>query len=276
VKAVKAADADRSSRRIEALRGVAARCVDRGQFPQAEASLLRALAMLGAHRGHPSAEHLAVWNELGIVYKYLGQFQKARKLYRSALFYCDSTLNGNARWELLANLYHNLGGLEHSQRRFRRAEAFTRKSIRYRLRVRPKNAASLAADRIALAAILDGQGKFEESKRLYRDSLRASKWEIALVLNNLGAVYQKTGRIRRAEKAYRASLGMKIMTLGREHPDVAVTLNNLGMLLAVEGRNGEADGHLNRAWRLLSKRLGPNHPNTLAVRKNLDRLRRTR
>jgi tetratricopeptide (TPR) repeat protein len=228
-------------------------------------------------------DHLASWNELGMVYKYLGKFEKARKFYRAALRYCDSCLTDSARYEFLANLYHNLGGLEHSLRRFRRAEAYARKSVTFRLCVRPKNAVSVAADRVALAAILDGLRKFGESQKLYRGALRIyrrvfgdSHREIALVLNNLAAVYQKTGRVSHAERMYRAALAMKIKTLGTRHPDVAVTMSNLGMLLAKQGRVVEAQRYFEKAWQLLSKTLGQNHPNARAIRKNLDGLRRER
>jgi tetratricopeptide (TPR) repeat protein len=242
--------------------------------------MLAALKWLGPDRGSPTSEHLTSWNELGIVYKYLGKFGKARNCYRSALFYCDSCLTGSARYELLANLYHNLGGLEHAQRRFRRAEGFARKSVKWRLRVRPRNAVAITADRVALAAILDGLGKFEESRGIYLGALKVyrrefgeSHREIGLVLNNLAAVYQRTGRVAPAEKMYRAALKMKVETLGGKHPDVGVTLNNLGMLLAADNRAEEARKCFTKAWALLRKSLGARHPNTQAVRANLDRIK---
>lgn len=238
------------------------------------------MRLFGPHRGRPEPEHLSAWNELGIVYKYLAKFEKARKCYRAALRYCDSCLTGSARYELLANLYHNLGGLEHAQRRFRRAEPYARKSVGYRLRVRPKNPLSIAADRVALAAILDGLGKFVESQALYSSALRVyrrahgeSHREVALVLNNLAAVYQKSRRTERAEKMYRAALAMKTETLGKAHPDVAVTMNNLAMLLATQRRSAEAERYFERAHKSLANALGQKHPNVCAVGANLERLR---
>ena len=272
-----------SARRIAVLRERGTARVHRGAYRLAERDFLEALRLLGPYRGHSTMDHLASWNELGMVYKYLGKFEKARKCYRVALRYCDSCLTGSARYEFLANLYHNLGGLEHSLRRFRRGEAYARKSVRYRTRVRTKNAVSVAADRVALAAILDGLGKFGESEKLYRGALRIyrrvfgnSHREIALVLNNLAAVYQKTGRVSHAERMYRLALAMKVKTLGARHPDVAVTLSNLGMLLAKEGRVVEAQRYFEKAWQLVSKTLGRAHPNARAIRKNLDGLRRGR
>lgn len=252
-----------------------------GKYREAERDSLRALRLLGAHRGEPTRNHLDSWNELGMVYKYLGKFQKARGCYRAAFRYGKTCLTGSDRYDFLANLYHNLGGLEHSQRRFRRAEPYARKSVEYRARVRPRNSLSLHADRVALAAILDGLGKFDESEEIYRGALKAyrraygaSHREIALVLNNLAAVYQKTGRLVRAEKMYRDALAMKGKTVGRAHPDFAATMNNLAMLLEATGRTREAERYFEEAYRLLSRGLGLKHPNTRAVLENRKRLSR--
>jgi tetratricopeptide (TPR) repeat protein len=242
--------------------------------------LLRALRLLGPHRAKPTLDHLVLWNRIGMVYKYLGQFGEARKYYRAALRWCEACLTGSDRYDAVASLYHNLGGIEHSLRRFRRGEKYARAAVRWRLRMRPRDVLAIAGDRVALAAILDGLGKFGESEKIYlaawkiyRQAFGAVHQEIAVVLNNLAAVYQKTGRTVRAEKMYRAALAMKIETLGGQHPDVGVTMNNLAMLLAAEGRLTGARRYFEKAHRLLAKTLGAKHPNTRAVRTSLDGLR---
>jgi tetratricopeptide (TPR) repeat protein len=253
----------------------------RGQYSFAERKLLHALHLLGRPRGKPTFDHLALWNELGMVCKYLGKFGKARERYRSALRYCDACLTRRDRYDALASLYHNLGGLEHARRRFRRAEPLARGSVMYRLRVRPRNSLSIAADRVALAAILDGLEKFAESEQIYRRALRTyrsafgeSHREIALVLNNLAALYQRTGRVGRAELTYRAALEMKRETVGRTHPEYAVTMSNLGMLLVTVKREREAGDYFEKAYRALGRSLGWRHPNTRGAFVNLENVRR--
>jgi tetratricopeptide (TPR) repeat protein len=120
--------------------------------------------------------------------KYLGKFKTALKFYRLALRHSSNFLTGRERDDFLANLYHNLGGLEHSRRRFRRGELYARKSVLLRRRATEPSALALAADRVALAAILDGLCKFSESQNLYRQALRVyrrvygpSRQEIALI-----------------------------------------------------------------------------------------------
>jgi tetratricopeptide (TPR) repeat protein len=216
-----------------------------------------------------------LWNELGLVYKCLGECKIALKFYRLALRHSHHCLTGRERDDFLANLYHNLGGLEHSRRCFRRGELYARKSLLLRLRAQP-HALPLAADKVALAAILDGLRKFSESQKLYRQALRVyrrvygpSHREIALILNNLAAVYQQTGRPNRAAKYYRTALEMKRRELGATHPDLAITINNLGILHASEGRKRDAELSFNQALKLFETSLGKSHPNTRAVRNNL-------
>jgi hypothetical protein len=54
----------------------------------------------------------------------------------------------------LADLYHNLGGLEHARGHFRRGEQFARKGLQLRRRVASCGSLPVAVDMAALAAIL--------------------------------------------------------------------------------------------------------------------------
>src|SRR5215831_17793585 len=89
-----------------------------GDYSGAETCLLRALRSAHLRR----RDQLFLWNELGMVYKYLGRFDKSRGLYRRALREAPSYLSGAERDFFLADLYHNLGGLEHARGHFRRGE----------------------------------------------------------------------------------------------------------------------------------------------------------
>src|SRR5262249_59730025 len=69
------------------------------------------------------------------------------------------------------SLYHNLGGLEHAQGRFAEGEPFARKSVELRRLVHGDNHPDVAADVAALAALFDGQGKYDEAEMLYDHAL---------------------------------------------------------------------------------------------------------
>jgi tetratricopeptide (TPR) repeat protein len=265
--------------RLSALKKRSAAYSARGKFRCAESCLLEALQLARNGSAQPNPEFLVLWNELGMVYKYLGEFRKAQKFYRLALAQARRLLAGSEYYFFLANLYHNLGGLEHARRRFRRGETYARKSLHLRRKVAGRGSLSVAADTVALAAILDGLHKFKESEKLYRRALKIyrreygeSHREIALILNNLGALYHATHRPKRAEAQYRAALQMKRRELGASHPDVAITMNNLAMLCESQGRGNEARLWYNKTLRILRVSLGDSHPTARAVRRNFRKL----
>lgn len=227
----------------------------------------------------PIANRLALWNQLGINYKNVGDYPAALRWYRLALRY-SAKLPPLERYSVRASLYHNLGGLEHAQLRYACGERYARRAVRYRSKVERPGSLVLAADQVALAAILDGMHKFRESRRLYVASLRTyrtvygrSHREIALVLNNLAAACHAVKQHKRAESFYKAAVKMKRHELGSKHPDLAVTLNNLGKLCQATGKKQDGRRYLKEAVRILLRALGKSHPTTKAVKANLNKAR---
>ena len=108
-------------------------CTDLGQYRKATEILQRALG-IAARGSVPIARRLALWNQTGINYKYLGDYAAALRWYRLALQY-SSKLPLLERNSVRADLYHNLGGLEHAQQQYARGEGYSRKSVRYRKKV---------------------------------------------------------------------------------------------------------------------------------------------
>ena len=106
----------------------------------------------------------------------------------------------------------------------------------------------------------------------YRRAYGKSHREIALVLNNLAALYHKTGQYVRAETHYRAALTMKRRELGKSHPDLAITMNNLAILLASVGNAKLARRFFQNAMKVFAMSLGNAHAHTLGVKKNLRRI----
>jgi tetratricopeptide (TPR) repeat protein len=256
----------------------AAEKLARGQFAIAETYLRCALRLLN-NTPVPTSDHLNVWNELGMVCKYRGKYRQAEKYYRLSLRHATACFTDEAELaNALASIYHNLGGLQHSRRRFCLGEHYARKSLRLRQKSGVSDGAAIASDMVALAAILDGLRKFRESEKLYHRAFRIYRRvygqrhaEIAVLLNNLAALYQLTNRPRLAEKKYLAALDMKRQVLAPTHPDVGVTMNNLAMLYQSQGNRDKALHWFQKALALLTVSLGPGHPSTKSVRTNLRR-----
>jgi Tfp pilus assembly protein PilF len=246
-----------------------------GNYRRAESCLREALKSADRHTVNFVVDHPALWNELGIVCKYLGKLDAAERYYRLALRHARRHPKSPDCEFFVANLYHNLGGVEHSRRRFTRAEKYARRGLELRLKCTQNDSLAVASDRAALAAILDGLHRYDESKKYYFQALRiyrreygASHPEIAVVLNNLGALYDATGRPKVAESYYRAALRMKRRELGVSHPDVAVTMNNLAMLHRGQGRYELAESWFKRALQILNSSVGSSHPFTRELRNN--------
>jgi tetratricopeptide (TPR) repeat protein len=246
-----------------------------GDYVQAESCLREALKSADRRARGFVADRLALWNELGIVCKYLGKLDSAERYYRLALRHARQHPKSPEREFFLANLYHNLAGAEHSRRRFGIAEKDARRGLELRLKCTRSDSLAVASDRAALAAILDGLQRYEESKRYYFEALTiyrreygVSHPEVAVVLNNLGALYHATGRPKLAESYYRAALRMKRRELGASHPDIGVTMNNLAMLHSGQGRCELAESWFTRALQILNSTLGSSHPVTRELRNN--------
>jgi tetratricopeptide (TPR) repeat protein len=210
-----------------------------------------------------------------MVYKYLGRFDKSRDLYQRALREAPDCLSGAERDFFLADLYHNLGGLEHARGHFRRGEEFARKGLQLRRRVASCASLPVAVDTAALAALLDGQRKFVESEKLYRRARRvyrreygANHRETAVLISNLAALFQATGRFRNSLQHYRIALKMKRQGFGAAHPSVGVTLNNLGMLYRALGNSRQAKRCVGTALRILLNAVGPRHFQYKTVKSN--------
>ena len=264
---------DHNRNRAAELADAARRCSANGDYGSAASSFRKALRVLGNDSSDPDC--MALWNELGMVLKYGGKYDQAEQCYRLALRHSSTRFRGAEQQSFRADLYHNLGGVEHSRERFTRAERYARKGLELSLNCNASDTLAVASDRAALGAILHGLCKYAESERNYLRALRiyhheygARHQEIAVLLNNLAAVCHATGRPRRAEYYYLAALRMKEKILGRSHPDLAVTMNNLALFFDSRGRIRAAHAWMEKALRILESTLGGSHPSTICVQQN--------
>jgi len=248
-----------------------------GNYHTAQQLFGAALRGLGP-RG-PTRRHLLLWNELGMVCKYLGKFDAAQGFYLRALRHAGRCFQGLDLDSFLADIYHNLGGLNHSRRRFARGAQFARKGIALR-RKSARGALPLASDLVALAANLDGLRRFRQSERLYRQALPAYRRyygsvhpETSLILHNLAAVYQRTGCLRQAESLYRTALRIRRRKLGEHHPDTAFFLNNLGTLLLAQQDFHAASSCFREALEILQSSFGRRHYAAVVISRNLQALK---
>ena len=214
-------------------------------------------------------------NARGMRCKDLAQYDEGRACYERALAILEQSPTNRAGD--IATLYHNLGGIEHARRDFVAAEPLARHGLALRRALGDDDA--VAADLIALGAILDGQKKFDEAEALYHEGLailerspERNTSEIAVALNNLGAQYLARGRLSEALTFLTQSQRLKRTYLREDHPDVALTLNNLAEARRRRGELVLAERLYRQAIRIFETALGADHPKTAACRRNLSTL----
>jgi tetratricopeptide (TPR) repeat protein len=251
---------------------------DRGRYDRAEQVLRDAVVRAERLFGECHPDTIAARNALGMVHKYRGQFREGRSCYWRALRAERARPGSNNL--VIATLYHNIGGIEHSARRFRRAEPFARASVRLREQVLGSAHPDVAADKAALAAIIEGLGRQEEAERLYREALGVLEARLgprhidtAAALNNLATCCASLGRLAEARLHGERALAMKESLLGKAHPDVAITLSNLAVIYWRLGRVLDAEQAHAHAIAILQDCFGPSHPRTVRCRSAMRALR---
>lgn len=250
-----------------------------GRFAAADRAYERAFADAGRWLDRHDPDRGGLLTNWGMLRKYQGRFTEAIQLYRRAL----RIARANRDREAIADLCHNLGGVEHARGRFAAGIPHARRSVALREALHGRDAVAVAADVAALAALVDGTGRLEEASALYgralavfRKRLGPRSSEVALTLSGLADVRQKQGRAASAERLYRQSIATLEKILGRDHPDVALTVHNLAHARRAAGDLRAAEPLYARALRAFQRALGPRHPHTRACRAVLDDLRSAR
>ena len=242
----------------------------RGRFRRALPLLQRAVTQSKASaRPHVVA---SLSNNLGLIYKDVGEYDAAARAYRDALALC---LPDRGWSNDLATLCHNLGGINHARGSYDKAERFARLGIRIRMRIRKSTARALARDVVALAAILHARGKYVDAEQEYLRGIRLLSgsprrdYELAVAQGGLAALYVDAARLEDAAALMQQCLITKQKCFGTSHPDYLLTLNNFGVLQWKRGNRDAARQILHETARAFNVCLGPTHPRTIAARDQL-------
>lgn len=221
----------------------ASRLAAQGDYRSAAAALLQALPVAEQIRPSQPVFIAAILNDFGVVCKYTGRFAQASRMYRRALKLVAASRDRWERKRFEAALYHNLGGVEYSRRRFDLALRYARRGIRLRKTIRPREATEIAADEAALAAILSEVGRTSDAVaiysrvlRVFRRNLGREHYEVGAALANLGAVYWRIGRSNASERALQRAVEILEEALGRKHPRTITAVNNLAIIRARRSR----------------------------------------
>ena len=96
--------------------------------------------------------------------------------------------------------------------------------------------------------------------------------DVAVLLNNLGALARETEQLDEARSLFERALALEQASLGPGHPQVATTLTNLGNIALLQGKYDEAGGLHRRALDVARAAFGTDHLTTALVLGNLANL----
>ncbi|MFN8628541.1 MAG: tetratricopeptide repeat protein [Candidatus Binatia bacterium] len=111
-----------------------------------------------------------------------------------------------------------------------------------------------------LAILRRQQGNLAEAENLYRQALAIRERrqgpahpDVAIILNNLAAVYAAEGKYDAAQPLLERSVEIRQTALGEDHVRTAESLNNLALLYAAQGKPAAAEQLYRRAITVLEK-----------------------
>jgi tetratricopeptide (TPR) repeat protein len=225
---------------VECLRRWGAALRQLGQYREAEPVLRQAVKL--AELSRDLVLIVGALNDLGMWCKYSGNFAEGGPTYQRALaialeLYGEEHLT-------VATLYHNIGGLEHARGNFQAGEAPARRACEIRRALLGLDNPETLADECAYAGVLDGLGRYAESRPIYERALSIFErhygpehFEVAATLHNLSAVDFAEGEVAMAQRRAASALTIKLKLFGSEHPECLLTARHLANVSSC-GRSG--------------------------------------
>lgn len=248
--------------------------------PETEALFKEALAIQEKRLGPDDPEVAMTLNNLGIVYGYGGELDKAETIFQRALKIREAALGpGHPDVAMTIN---NLALVRTQQKRYAEADALFRRALAIRERALPPDHPDLAATLESLALLAQNQHRYTEALPLHARALKI--WEktlgpdhhrVGLVTTNLATCYDGLGRDREAEEAYRRAIALHEKSLGPDHPDVAFSLANLANFYRDRKRYAEAEGLYRRTIAIDERAFPPGSEKIAAPLRDYARLLRT-
>ncbi|MFZ6181011.1 tetratricopeptide repeat protein [Nannocystis pusilla] len=249
----------------------------RGDYPAAEAGLLRALAAAEEARARGLA--LAITTDLAYVVGYAAARPAEGRVWaRSA--HTQLALHAGASPLEEAHLDSRLAAVDDVVGDYAEAARLHARALAVRERELGPWHPDVARSLVGLAAARHALGELAAAGDLYERALGIEERvfgpehpDVAMILHNLAGVRYGEEALDDAVRLYERALAISERALGPDHPGVGETLHDLAVVQRARGAVDESLRLQTRALAISERALGPDHPRTAASLNSLALLR---
>ncbi|MCY1065408.1 serine/threonine-protein kinase [Nannocystis sp. RBIL2] len=249
----------------------------RGDYPAAEAGLLRALAAAEEARARGLA--LAITTDLAYVVGYAAARPAEGRVWaRSA--HTQLALHAGASPLEEAHLDSRLAAVDDVVGDYAEAARLHARALAVREQELGPWHPDVARSLVGLAAARHALGELAAAGDLYERALGIEERvfgpehpDVAMILHNLAGVRYGAGALDDAVRLYERALAISERALGPDHPGVGETLHDLAVVQRARGAVDESLGLQTRALAIYERALGPDHPRTASSLNSLALLR---
>jgi tetratricopeptide (TPR) repeat protein len=222
---------------------------DGGHFASAATLFEEALSQVPPDDESERAKILA---NLGAAYARQEEFSKAEKVYRESLSTAKHLENKDDSALMLHNLgmlYSRKGDNEEALRLLNQAHEIVKSNPNPDMRV-------VAEVLNGIGVVFYRRGSNEKAVTFFNRALQAAsatgvEFDVAGILNNLGALYTAQHKFRLAEEVLHQALAMKEAKIGLFHPNLTTTLNEMAVVYTRTRRFAEAEDLYRRSLKIL-------------------------
>ncbi|MEE0895017.1 MAG: tetratricopeptide repeat protein [Bacteroidales bacterium] len=214
------------------------------------------------------------YNNIGIVYHKLGDFDKALEYHFKALKIRKEVLGENHSDTAMS--YDNIGIVYSYLGEYDKALEYGFKALEIRKYVLGENNLDTASSYNNIGLVYANFGEYEKALEYYNKALEIRKAvlgenhpDTAMSYNNIGLVYSNLGYWGKALEYYNKALEIYKAVLGKNHPDTAMSYNNIGLVYSNLGDWGKALEYYNKALEIFEEVLGEKHPHTAISYNNI-------
>ncbi|XP_078345306.1 uncharacterized protein LOC144630816 [Oculina patagonica] len=214
--------------------------------------------------GEEHADVAVSYNNLGLVYRKLGQYNEAKEYQEKGLV-IRKKIYGEEH-AAVATSYNNLGVVYQDLGQYNEAKEYQEKGLVIRKKIYGEEHSAVATSYNNLGLVYQDLGQYNEAKEYQEKGLVICKKiygeehaDVATSYNNLGLVYRKLGQYNEAKEYQEKGLVIRKKIYGEEHAAVATSYNNLGLVYQDLGQYNEAKEYQEKGLVIYKKIYGEEH-----------------